>query len=100
MAKLFHILTRNAEGGLTTSTKEHLKEIAVDLEFKRPAAAKQAATILNEFRNLLLKSVRLPAVSPFLILRTTVRSGGTGPVAQCKCQCSVTNDCGGGGGGS
>lgn len=98
MAKQFHILVRNPAGGLTAATKKYVKEAGVDLEFKTAKTA-SAATVLSEFRDALPKSVTIPDASPFLILRTG-RPGGIGPVAACKCQCSLTSDCGGGGGGS
>jgi len=100
MANVFHILLRDAEGKLIGPSRKQVKDAGIKLSLtaaRTPSA--DSEEILEAFRRLLPKAIKLPDVSPFVVLRAAQRPGGIGPVAACQCQCSVTSSCGGGGGG-
>jgi hypothetical protein len=64
---------------------------------KKTSLARTMASkeFLNAFRRVIPK---VPGADPFVIIGTQRLPGGV--VSLCKCQCSRTADCGGGGGGS
>jgi len=95
----YELLHKESENELTEEARARVR--IKDFRLDAGGLAGPEAEIVREFRDLLPANVGFnPADSPFVVLRVPFEQDLTADLTGCQCKCSLTSDCGGGGGGT